>query len=116
MAGQINTVTIASGGTTSSAYQLGNLALVGIACPTIDSSNLSLQVSSDGGQTYQTLVTDSTGPGTNGAYTILPANSTGNVYVALNPDWTFGVDSIKLLAGSSQSALRTFILHIRDKR
>src|SRR5229473_3463835 len=104
MAGQINTVVITSGGTTSSLYRLGNLALVGISCPTVDASNLSLQLSSDGGATFQTLVTDSTGPGTLGAYLLLPAASTGNVYVALNPDWTFGVDAMRLLAGSTQNA------------
>lgn len=99
----------------SNTVPLGNLELMGIDCPTISAASISVQVSSDGGVTFKTLVTDSTGNGTNGAYTILPASSTGNVYVAINSEYFLGVDYIQLLSSASQGASRAFTLHVRSR-
>lgn len=116
MAGQTTSVKILSGASSSAAIYLGELTLVGVDCPTTDAGSLSLQVSSDGGTTFRTFVTDSTGNGTNGAYTILPASSTGNVYVGIDVTYMYGADVIKLVDGASQSADRTFTLHLREVR
>ena len=115
MATPTTAAVIPNGGTTSNSIALGNLELVGVDCPTISAASISIAVSSDGGATFKTLVTDSTGNGTNGAYTILPASSTGNVYVAVNTTYFLGVDYIQLVSSASQGAARTFNLHLRVK-
>ena len=109
------TLKILNGTTTSPAFALGGFELVGIACPTITGASISVLVSSDNGSTFQTLVTDSTGSGAAGAYTILPAASTGNVYVAINSAYFLGVDYFQLVSSASQGADRTFTLHFRAK-
>src|SRR5579871_2506623 len=115
--GATNTVVIKAGATTSASFALGNLALVGVSCPTLGTgASLSLKVSSDGGATFQTMVTDSTGSGTNGSYTILPASSTGAVYVGINEAYILGVDYVQFVLSASQAGDITLILHLRDKR
>lgn len=116
MAGQTKSVVIASGATSSDYILSGALTLVGIDCPTLTAGSLGLSVSSDGGTTYRTLVTDSTGNGTAGAFLLLPAASTGAVYVAIDPRWMLGVEMFKLVDSASQGADRTFTLHLREVR
>ena len=115
MASPITIATIPANGTVSNSIPLAGMSLVGVSCPTITSSNLGIAVSSDGGATFQTLITDSTGPGSSGAYLLLPASSTGAVYVAIDPRWTYGADYIQLVAGSSQSSgAVAFKIHLRQ--
>lgn len=111
-----NTVTIATGASVSPGIACGNLALVGIKCPTLTSTNMTLNVSTDNGATYQQMFLDNSNNQANSAYLILPANNTGNIYVALNPDFTLGVDYCQLAINGTQGSAQTFGLHFREKR
>ena len=110
----VNTATIASGANCTSAISLGNLELVGLKIPAITSSNVTFNVSTDSGSTWQTMATDSSGP-TGGSYYI--AAAAGSIYAELNNNFMFGVDMLQICTSSqAQTSAVTFGLHVREKR
>jgi hypothetical protein len=109
-----NTATIASGAQCTSAIPLGNLELVGLKIPAITSSNVTFNVSTDSGTTWQTMQTDSTGP-TGGSYYV--AAGSGNIYAALSDNFMFGVDYLQICTSNqAQTSAIVFGLHVREKR
>jgi hypothetical protein len=117
-----NTTTIAVGATTSGNVPCGNLALIGIKVPSINSSGITLNVSSDQGATWQPMYLDNANNNSNAQYSVLSsggAESQGNVYVGMNPDYMLGADYLQLVMSNGLSASfapATFTLHFREKR
>ena len=108
-----------TGGTTSTTVNLGNLALMGVFVPTLsNAASISVQVSSDGGVTWLTMVTDNQGAGAAGAYTILPSAAAGGNYVAINDLYFNGVDTLRFLSSANQGSVGTplvLTLRVRQK-
>lgn len=97
--------TIASGQTTSAAIEVNGLAVVGIILPAaMTGTSLTLQASVDGTNFY--TIADS-----NNTNVTVTYGASKMIY--LNSQITAGVESIKLVSGSSEGADRAFTLIMR---
>lgn len=98
--------TIAASATVSSAIDLGGFVLCGIQVPAAFTGvALTFQASMDG-VTYQPM--RNTYSGTALSYTVAQGE-----YIAVNPVDFYGVNFLKIVSGSTESALRNLVLAVR---